>query len=159
MKDIFGYEGIYAITEDGQVWSYKRNRFKTQTAENRGYLRVNLSKEGQTKTYGVHRLVAEAYLPNPNNYSDVNHKDENKANNSVDNLEWCSHKYNTNYGTRNTKIIEKRQKRIYCVELDRTFDSFVQAAQITGIHKGNICQCCKGKLKTAGGYHWKYCEE
>ena len=159
MKDIFGYEGIYAITEDGRVWSYKRKRFKSLTEDLRGYLRVNLSKNGSTKTYSVHRLVAETYLPNPNQFSDVNHLDENKGNNHVSNLEWCSHKYNVNYGTRTSRIVEKRMKSIYCVELDQVFDSFVHAARITGIHKGNICQCCKGNLKTAGGYHWKYCEE
>lgn len=106
MKDIKGYEGLYGITSCGRVWSYRRQKFLASIVDSWGYVRVNLSKEGKVKTYKIHRLVAEAYIPNPEGLRDVNHLDENKSNNSVNNLCWCSHKDNCNYGTRNQRIKE-----------------------------------------------------
>ena len=106
MKDIVGYEGQYAITSCGQVWSYKRKRFLSIIVDAWGYARVNLSKNGKVKAYKIHRLVAETYIPNPEGLRDVNHLDENKLNNSINNLTWCSHKDNCNYGTRNKRISE-----------------------------------------------------
>lgn len=105
MKDIKGYEGLYAVTEDGQVWSYRSQKFlKPYNKSNHGYEKVNLYKDKVSTTYCVHRLVAETYLPNPNNYPCINHKDENKLNNHANNLEWCTYKYNNNYGTHNQKL-------------------------------------------------------
>lgn len=104
MKDIKGYEGIYAITSCGKVWSYKNKRFIIPRPNEKGYLRIKLYKNGSYKTFGVHRLVAEAYIPNPENKEQVNHKDENKSNNCVNNLEWMTNKENANYGTRNERI-------------------------------------------------------
>lgn len=106
MVDIKGYEGQYAITKDGQVWSHKRKKFLSIIIDSWGYGKVNLSKKGKVKAHKIHRLVAEAYIPNPNNLRDVNHLDENKLNNSINNLCWCSHKDNCNYGTRNQRIKE-----------------------------------------------------
>ena len=114
MKDIVGYEGLYAITEDGQVWSYRRQIFlklKTQTC---GYTQTTLHKDGVRKQFLVHRLVALAFLPNPNNLPEVNHKDENKKNNHVSNLEWCDRNYNMSYGNISQKIsdgVRKHQVR------------------------------------------------
>ena len=104
MKDIKDYEGLYAITSCGQVWSYKRKRFLKPIVDAFGYARVNLSKNGKVKAHKIHRLVAEAYIPTPLGLRDVNHLDENKLNNSCLNLEWLSHKDNCNYGTRNKRI-------------------------------------------------------
>lgn len=104
MKDIQGYEGLYAITSCGKVWSYKSKRFLMPYKHYKGYLLVKLTKDGIRKAYTVHRLVAEAYIPNPENKEQVNHKDENKANNCVNNLEWMTNKENANYGTRNERI-------------------------------------------------------
>ena len=155
MIDITGYEGLYAITEDGKVWSYRKNIFlKPYLA--RGYFKVRLYKVENNKQFLIHRLVAEAFLPNPQNLPQINHKDENKLNNCADNLEWCDAKYNINYGKHNEKLSKSHSKKVYCVELDRVFDSANQAATQLNLFDSNIAKCCKGKYKTTGGYHWKY---
>ena len=160
MKDIKGYEGLYAVTSCGKVWSYKSNRFLGNNLDKDGYCRATLFKEGQRKTYKTHRLIAEAYIPNPENKPQINHKDENKQNNCINNLEWATAKENTNYGTRNQRageaIGKKRSKKVYCVELDKVFDSMTQAQKELNIN--NISACCRGIYKTAGGYHWEYVE-
>lgn len=99
MIDIKGYEGLYAITEDGQVWSYRTKQFRKPFVNNSGYLQVSLIIHSKVKNFLIHRLVAEAYIPNPNNLPEVNHKDENKLNPHYTNLEWCTHEENINYGT------------------------------------------------------------
>ena len=154
MKDIQGYEGLYQVTSCGKVWSYKRKRFLKPFKRKRGYLAVGLYKNGKTNYYYVHRLVAMAYIPNPDNLPQINHKDENKENNALQNLEWCTCEYNINYGNRNQKI----SKPVYCEELNRIFVSINAAARELDLNSGHISSCCKGKLKTAGGYHWKYVE-
>ena len=156
-RDIVGYEGEYAITRDGKVWSHKRKKF-LKPGSVRGYHRVNLGKDGKRKCYYIHRLVAEAFIPNPNNLSQVNHKDEDKSNNCVDNLEWCDATYNNNYGTRIERISKKHAIPVYCFELDKIFNGAAQAARELGLYQSNIIGCCKGKRKTTGGYHWKYAE-
>ena len=97
MKDVKGYEGLYAVTSCGKVWSYRNECFLKPRANRCGYLYLNLSKNGKAKSYMIHRLVAEAYLPNPENLPQVNHKDENKANNCLQNLEWCDASYNVKH--------------------------------------------------------------
>ena len=156
MKDIKGYEGLYAIDEDGNVWSYRRNKFLKHTLNNSGYHMVNLCVDDKRKKCLIHRLVAEAFIPNPDNKPQVNHKDEDKSNNCGSNLEWCSIEYNNNYGTRVKRGVEKRLKPVYCIELDKTFKSQTEAAEELGINRGNISHCCRGKLKTTGGYHFRY---
>jgi hypothetical protein len=122
-KDIEGYEGLYQVSNLGKVKSIDRyikqyngynysiriyrGKILKSNIGNRGYLKVVLHKQRKAKTYNVHRLVAETFILNPNNYSQVNHKDENKLNNCVDNLEWCTSKYNINFGQRNTKVANK----------------------------------------------------
>lgn len=110
-KDIEGYEGLYQVSE-GEVKSLNYNKTKKERVLKKsivgGYYTVNLHKDGVMKTYYVHKLVAEAFIPNPDNLPCINHKDENKLNNSVSNLEWCTVKYNTNYGT----CIERRKEKI-----------------------------------------------
>lgn len=116
MRDIKGFEGKYAITSCGKVWSYKRKKFLKPCPDREGYLYVWLCRYPEYKTYKgcrVHRLVAEAYLENPHNYPEVNHKNEDKAKNYVNNLEWCTSKYNANYGNRNlNQILTKRRKSL-----------------------------------------------
>ena len=156
MKDINGYEGLYAVTPCGKVWSYRNKKFLKPGKDKGGYLLVSLYKQGERrKHFLVHRLVAKAYIPNPNNLPQVNHKDEGKTHNWAANLEWCDAKYNSNYGTR----IERISKSVYCVELDKIFPSIIAAECETGINRNSISKAAHGKLKTAGGYHWKYAKE
>lgn len=158
MKDIKNYEGLYGITEDGKVWSYRNNKFLSAGIKG-GYEFVVLSNNGYRKNYYVHRLVAEAYIDNPNNLSTVNHKDENRTNNCVDNLEWLSRLDNLNYGTRGERSCISNSKKVLCVELKKVFDSVNSAATALNLHQPNISACCKGRLKTTGGYHWEYVEK
>ena len=155
MRDVKGYEGLYAVTSCGRVWSYMSQKFLTPISDINGYSYVNLYKNEKSKHYKVHRLVAEAYIPNPDNLPQVNHKDENKTNNCLQNLEWCDAKYNTNYGTRNEKI----KKPILQFDLEgnliREWPSTTDALKEL---KGHICECLRGRRKTACNYIWKYKE-
>ena len=159
MKDIRNYEGIYAITEDGKVWSYKNKKFLKPYINNCGYLAVLLSKSCKHTCFSVHKLVAETFIPNLDNKLQVNHKDENKLNNSVDNLEWVTAKENVNYGSRNKKISKALSKPVICVETGIIYQSFNDVNKQLNILKTSLCNCLKGYSKTAGGYHWKYMEE
>lgn len=103
MKDIPGYEGMYAVTEEGHIWSYKRNKILKGVINSAGYPTVKLCKEGTEKTFYIHRLVAIALIPNPENYPQINHKDEDRLNHHPSNLEWCDSKYNNNYGGHNER--------------------------------------------------------
>lgn len=117
-KDIQGYEGLYQVSNYGRVKSLgnekKRNDkiLKAQTKKNM-YKQIGLHKDGIEKKYLIHRLVAQAFIPNPNNYKEVNHKDENPSNNNVFNIEWCSSSYNANYGTRKERIGKARINYFY----------------------------------------------
>lgn len=113
-KDVMGYEQYYEVSNQGRIKSKSRVVHGTNDWEMEGrilrqadsgrYMQVYLSVNGKGKSKSVHRIVAEAFIPNPDNLPQVNHKDENRYNNHVDNLEWCTHKYNVNYGTRNQRI-------------------------------------------------------
>ena len=160
MKDIKNYEGLYAVTSCGKVWSYKYKKFLTPIFNNRGYLMVNLCKDGKMKHFTIHRLVAEAYLPNPENLPQINHRDENKENNCLQNLEWGDSKYNANYGTRNKKVSNSNKIPILQYTLDGEFiREWSSAIDVRNEVNGNICNCLKGKLKSAYGYKWKYKED
>ena len=178
-KDIKGYEGEYQVSNFGRVrslgMSFIRNDFKPYTRQPRvmrpiknytGYLSVELHKQGYAKRYLIHRLVAQAFIPNEDCLPEINHIDEDKTNNCVDNLEWCTHKYNSNYGTRADRIkntIKKTRKAIPVLMyskngvLLRRFEAINEAALTMNISCGSIVECCKGKRrKSAGGYIWKY---
>lgn len=119
--------------------------FLSPCATEEGYLKVGLHKDGTRKNFYVHRLVAEAYIPNPEGLPQVNHKDENKENCCVNNLEWMSVKENSNYGTRGGRIAKALAKPVYCVELNRTFDGARVAARELGLYQTNITACCRGR--------------
>ena len=159
MKDIKNYEGLYAVTSCGKVWSYRNGCFLKPKNTGNGYLIVALYKDGQKKWYKIHRLVAMTYIPNPENLPQVNHKDENKENNCLQNLEWCDASYNTNYGTRNEKVANKLKKPILQYTLDgELVREWPSATDVGQEVKGNIRHCLRGEQKTAYNYIWKYKE-
>ena len=157
-KDIPGYSGMYQVSNLGRVRSFhkwndgKSCRILRQSKSAKGYMFVDLL--GDTRR--VHRLVATCFLPNPNGHTQVNHINENKADNRSDNLEWCSAKYNMNYGHRKENQVKKLSKPVICVETRTTYASAAQAARETNLRQGNITLCCQHKNRSAGGYHWEY---
>lgn len=169
----------YTIDSNGNVFSTISNKYLKPSRMKTGYLTVELFRNGKSKRVLIHRLVADAFIPNPYNYPQVNHKDENKENNHVDNLEWCTAKYNMNYGeaskTRHLKIdysnpifaINAKQNgkktSRSVIQYDKQgnyiteYESAKEASRITGINHSHIIECCKGKrYKTVGGFIWKY---
>lgn len=185
-QDIEGYKGLYQVSNLGRVKSLGNNRNRKEkilksAKNNKGYLIVGLSKENKKKIFLLHRLVAQVFIPNPNNYPIVNHKNETPTDCRVENLEWCTQKYNVNYGSRNEKAskalkgklkgkkkskehIEKVAKAISIpiVQLTKndeyiaTYQSATQVGRDLGFNNSNIIQCCKGKLKTAYKFKWQY---
>ena len=178
-KDASGYEGLYQVSNRGRVRSIERRSFIGRKCggrmmkpgyNSRGYLVVSLHKNGKKKTKSVHRIVAETFLPNPNGLPQVNHRDEIKGNNNVENLEWCDAKYNINYGMR----IEKLSKKVRAVNVETaeviTFNSTREAGR-KGYRSSNVSMACKGAFKTKAGtliggdgrtykgYRWSYDDE
>lgn len=154
MKDILNYEGLYAADESGNVWSYRRNKFLKPFMSNTGYLQVALCKDGKSKTYLLHRLIAETLLPNPENKPQVHHIDGCRTNPALSNLQWTTPKENNNDELHKQRCRTKG-KKVYCIELDKEFDSMTAAAREIGISPSRISECCRGKTKTCAGYHWK----
>ena len=200
-KPVRNYEGLYEVSNMGRVKGLERTVWcglnggcyraiperilKARTMAN-GYLRVSLYKDGKGKGYYVHRLVGQEFLENPMGYTDINHKDEDKTNNHIDNLEFCDRVYNCNYGTRNQRMAEKMRGRKLSEEhkkkvaekntnnpklskaviaihkingLILEFPSIREAGRSTGIPHQSIYKCCKGKYKSAGGFVWHYADD
>ena len=157
-KAIAGYEGLYEVSDLGRVksfWHGKEKILKPGKTHD-GYLQVNLYKDGQRKMQLVHRLVAEAFIQNPQGLETVNHKDEVKTNNTVSNLEWMSMEDNVAYSRprwakRSVQMFDNKTG-----ELLATFPSTNEAERVTGIAHQSISECCNEKRKYAGGYIWKY---
>ena len=169
-KTIDGYDGLYMVSNYGRIKSFKTYRKhdgeRLLTPCNKGgYYQVGLRKDEKRKWIGVHRLVAKAFIPNPNNYPCVNHKDENPLNNHVDNLEWCTVLYNNTYGNRIQKVTSKTGKIVLQYSLDgefiREYSSISEASRQTKTDASAICHCCKGKYNyhQTNGYVWKYKSE
>ena len=166
-KDIKGYEGRYQVSNLGRVRSLKfksHTRFSkadilTASKDKMGYMCVSLSR----KSFKIHRLVAIAFIDNPNGLRCVNHKDEDKTNNKVENLEWCSYKYNNNYGTRNARISQNGGRKIaqYSLngELIKTWNSAAEAARYYKVKRTTISGCCAGRQHTSCGFIWRFCDE
>ena len=176
-KPVKGYEGLYEVSNNGKVRSLKNSRhnvrkeplLKKQFLGSWGYPIVALCKEGKSIGVLVHRIVAEAFIPNPNGYEFVNHKDEVKTNNLVENLEWCTQKYNNNYGTAKQRGIETRKKNgSYATKklfqydksgnLISTFNSIVEASRCLKINASTLSNCANGKrhYRSAHGYVFKF---
>ena len=175
------YEGLYKVSNWGRILSLDYNHTGKPGLMNpvnvgTGYLQVGLWKNKKTKRCYVHRLVAEAFLENPDNLPQVNHKDEDKTNNfvflnedgSVDkeksNLEWKNHRDNCNHGTRNERIAKaqtngKQSKRVLQLSLDgdliRVWESTQECGR-NGFDQGHVAACCRGELKTHKGFRWEY---
>lgn len=150
-KDVVGYEGLYQVSGLGNVRSLNYNktgeaRNLKQFTNNKDYLLVTLSKNNRAIQCLVHRLVAEAFIPNPDGLEQINHKDRNRQNNTADNLEWCDCRYN---------LLYEKGFAVRCVELDRVFDCASAAEKEIGVCARCILKCCAGTRKTAGGYHWQ----
>lgn len=170
-KDVKGYEGLYQVSNFGKIKSLSKNNHNygengkiLKGINNKGYLRVGLSKNGKAKQYPIHRIVAETFIDNVYNLPCVNHIDENKMNNRADNLEWCSIEYNNNYGNRNEKIsISQRyanNKPIKCLETGQIFISLNECARKLNIKPPNIWASMNNynRTKKAKGYTFKYIE-
>nr|DAR82305.1 MAG TPA: homing endonuclease [Caudoviricetes sp.] len=155
---------MYEVSSKGNVRNLKTGRI-LKPFYTKGYARVDLTRASNDKTKKtlklVHRLVAQAFIPNLKNLSDVNHKDEIKTNNNLDNLEWISHRDNLNYGTRNERAAKSISKPIQQLDMKTgliiaTYPSVKEAGLSTGIKHSNLSSVARGKGKTAGGYGWRY---
>ena len=161
-KPIKNYEKRYEVSNFGRVKNLRTGKIMKPEITNNGYCRVDLYDDsGEHKHKLIHRLVLEAFVPNPNNYPQGNHKDEDKTNNHVSNLEWCDAKYNSNYGTRGQRISDRQNKKVAKYDtsgnLLGTYKSTLEAAeQNPGTHSQNISGVCRGICKTHKGFVWAY---
>ena len=175
MKPIPGFPHYMAV-DDGTIFSLYNNITLKSHASDTGYLQVTLCENGKRHQVNVHRLIALAFIPNPNEYPVVNHKDESRDNNRPENLEWCTYKYNNNYGTCKKRQIETvgienlrksvnharsfRLRKVVNLDTGKQFNSIMDACRYYGIkHHGNLSMACQGKYHTCGGYRWAYVEE
>lgn len=183
-RDIPGYEGLYQISSLGRVKCLERvyycgDKHSRRVQEEivmrptsvKGYIRLSLSKDGKRGSFLVHRLVAESFLPIPENLLSlvgtrklqVNHKDENLNNNSVDNLEWCDASYNVNYGSRNAKAAAKntngkKSTPVICLETGEIFPSQTEVQRRLGINQSDVSRCCKTE-GTSHGFSWRFVKQ
>lgn len=175
-KPIVGYEGLYEVSNLGRVKSLNYNhtgveKIMRQQKERNGYLRVGLYRDGKHKIFLVHRLVATAFIPNPIGFNEINHINEDKANNCVENIEWCDCKYNNNYGTRNERAAAARinhPSQSMAVEaskysdfrtIELRFASTMEAGR-NGYNQGGVAACCNGCYCSRGNFYknlyWRY---
>lgn len=162
-KPVKGYEGLYEVSNHGRI---RRLLWRIVDGRNQnGYRRINLCKNGVSKPFLIHRLVAEAFLPNPEGYPIVNHKDERPGNNRVDNLEWCDHEHNANWGTNKERISahSKNKSAVVAVDIktgeEVTYPSVAAAGKALAgkcVGGSSISEAASGKRKTAYGKIWRY---
>lgn len=183
-KNIEGYEGLYQVSNYGRVRSLDRyvkhskggqkllkgKEVKTRINKTTGYIEVGLSKDGKQTYHTIHRLIARAFIPNPNNLPVINHIDGCKINNSIDNLEWCTQQYNIqhsfNTGLSKNNMTQEisslgnkaHRRKVRCIEDDIIFDSVKDAANYCGVDSARITVVCKGRRKTVKGKHFEYVE-
>lgn len=169
-KPIKDFENLYEVSNKGRVKSLNyrhsgKEKLIKISLDNLGYMHVGIFKEGKHYCKRVHRLVAEAFIPNPNNYKEINHINEDKTDNRVENLEWCTRKYNVNYGDRNYKMVKNRKGKTarkeviqYTKEgkIIKKWDSITDVGKELGYSTGNIYSCCLGKRNTSHKYIWRY---
>ena len=162
-KDIKDYEGLYQVSNLGRVKRITTGRVLKPLKHANGYLMVKLSKNSIVYTKTVHRLVAEAFIPNPEHKSEINHIDETKTNNNVSNLEWMTRKENINHGTRTERMSKTQSIPIIATNIktgeSKEFYGARECARQLGLTHGNITSVLKGRYKQTGGYTFKYKEE
>lgn len=160
---ITGYEDRYMVSTLGQIKSFVVDKVDGKLMklinDKNGYKKINLYKNGKKTTFQVHRLVAIAFIPNPENKPQVNHIDEDKTNNNVSNLEWVTAKENTNHGTRNVRSGESISKAVRNITTGVVYKSQTAAAAELGLIQGSISRCCSGRRKTTGDFEWEYVQE
>ena len=162
-KDIPGYEGLYQVSDCGRIKSLNYRRTKQECIMKprvaHGYQYVKLFKDKLRKLVKVHRLVAQVFIPNPDNKPEVNHINGIKTDNRAENLEWTTHSENQLHAYRNG-LQKQNSKSVLQYDLQdnflKSFESIAAAVNETKVHRGCISECCTGKRKTAGGYHWEY---
>lgn len=177
-RDVAGYEGWYQVSDEGRVRCLKRRLknggvfvyeeplIRMLRGTDKGYLQVTLFDGAKRKDFAVHRLVAQAFIPNPLNLPEVNHRNEVKSDNRAENLEWCSRKYNMNYGSakHRSKMNNPNRRDVEQYTRDGVFvmryHSSMDAHRETGIDNSAITKCClkRKNFNTAGGYLWRYAE-
>lgn len=154
-KPVIGYEKYYEVSSDGEIRNIITGHILKPALKKNGYFSVDL-RYGKPKTKMIHRIVAEAFIENANDYPCVNHIDENKTNNKADNLEWCSYKYNANFGcgskARNSPVLQFDSNGRFI----RMWQSMKDASKECGIKYQSISKVCRGVRKTCGGYKWEY---
>ena len=157
-RDVVGYEGLYQVSDQGRVKSFKWNkeRFLKPSMDKDGYLLVTLCAGGKRKTLKVHRLVCEAFHENPDNKPQVNHINEIKTDNRASNLEWCTCKQNVNHGSRNERVSKPVGQYSLDGKLIKLWPSTMEAERQAGFNHGNISQVANGKYKQAYGCIWRY---
>ena len=171
-REIKGTNGLYEVSSDGIVrttgkyakigggsYRYVKPKILTISKYPNGYSYVNICVNNEKHSFLIHRLVAQAFIPNPDNLPQVNHKDEDITNNNVENLEWCTPKYNANYGDAIQKSKSKRSKPVVRIDEfgnEEKYESIREAERRTGISNSNISAVCLGIRRTTGGYKWKY---
>ena len=156
------FDARYEVSNTGKVRNAKTMRLLKQTLNQFGYYTISFNINGKYTTKFVHKLVANAFIPNPNNYQEINHIDEDKTNNCVENLEWCSRQYNINYGERNAKASNKmkgKSKYIYHKLDDEgnilaSYPTSILAGEDNCVSDSSILSCIYGKSKTSAGFHW-----
>ena len=172
-KPVVGWENAYEVSNLGRLRSIDRivfgkhlkGKILQECTDQQGYSTVILSYCGHRHSTRRHRLVAEAFIPNPERKRDVNHLNGNKSDNRVENLEWTTHRENTDHAweTGLTPCPPKEEckpiEKVLGEEVIDTYLSIKEASEITGINSTSICKCCKGKRKSAGGFLWRYQEE
>ncbi len=167
---VIGYENLYLVSPNGEIFSIKSQKLLKPYTDKNGYQIVGLFHNGKQKKCKIHRIVAIAFLPNLNGLSQVNHKDENPANNCVDNLEWCDCNYNINYGNRNKKVSnsiktnpDKNRRKIACYDLNMNLVKIypsLRSVEEDGFNHGAVYSNCnnRNRRKSHKGFIWKYAD-
>lgn len=159
-KDVVGFEGLYMVSDLGRVYGVKKNKILKPYKDKKGYIRANLTDGNIRKNSRVHRLVAIAFINNPNNYDSINHKDEDKTNNKLENLEWCDNEYNNKYGSGRIRASKNTCKKVGQYNLDgeliKEWESLISTKQ-GGFCVSSVSSCChnRNNRNIHKGHIWK----